>query len=88
MPVLFTTFAGLTASDLRSLYTSSFRDSLSSLDNDNSMFEFLRLLPIQLSSMQRMLALEQRFFLPDHNLNYTDKMSMAEGVEVSPVPRY
>ena len=29
-----------------------------------------------------MLALEQRFFLPDHNLTYTDKMSMAVGVEV------
>jgi len=29
-----------------------------------------------------MLALEQRFFLSDHNLNYTDKMSMAAGVEV------
>lgn len=29
-----------------------------------------------------MLALEQRFFLADHNLVYTDKMSMAAGVEV------
>jgi asparagine synthase (glutamine-hydrolysing) len=29
-----------------------------------------------------MLALEQRFFLSDHNLPYTDKMSMAVGVEV------
>ena len=29
-----------------------------------------------------MLALEQRFFLADHNLNYTDKMSMASSVEV------
>jgi asparagine synthase (glutamine-hydrolysing) len=29
-----------------------------------------------------MLNLEQRFFLPDHNLNYTDKMAMAAGVEV------
>src|SRR6476646_3367415 len=28
-----------------------------------------------------MLALEQRFFLADHNLMYTDKMSMAVGVE-------
>ena len=28
-----------------------------------------------------MLLLEQRYFLTDHNLNYTDKMSMAEGVE-------
>jgi asparagine synthase (glutamine-hydrolysing) len=29
-----------------------------------------------------MLAIEQRFFLGDHNLPYTDKMSMAVGVEV------
>lgn len=29
-----------------------------------------------------MLALEQRFFLADHNLIFTDKMSMAAGVEV------
>ena len=28
------------------------------------------------------LPLEQRFFLAEHNLNYTDKMSMAEGIEV------
>jgi asparagine synthase (glutamine-hydrolysing) len=32
--------------------------------------------------LDRMLFLEQRFFLADHNLAYTDKMSMASGVEV------
>lgn len=34
------------------------------------------------SSMNRMLELDLRYFLTDHNLNYTDKMSMAAGVEV------
>jgi len=29
-----------------------------------------------------MLFLEQKYFLGDHNLSYTDKMSMASGVEV------
>jgi asparagine synthase (glutamine-hydrolysing) len=29
-----------------------------------------------------MLYWEMKYFLPDHNLNYTDKMSMANGVEV------
>ncbi|MCX7166543.1 MAG: asparagine synthase (glutamine-hydrolyzing) [Rhodocyclales bacterium] len=43
---------------------------------------YLRTLPAGLPPMQRMLALEQRFFLADHNLLYTDKMSMAVGVEV------
>jgi len=33
-------------------------------------------------SFDKMLSLEQRFFLSDHNLLYTDKMSMSEGVEV------
>jgi asparagine synthase (glutamine-hydrolysing) len=44
--------------------------------------EYLATLPANLTPIQRMLALEQRFFLPDHNLLYTDKMSMAAGVEV------
>jgi asparagine synthase (glutamine-hydrolysing) len=33
-------------------------------------------------ALNRMLYLEGKHFLVDHNLNYTDKMSMAEGVEV------
>ncbi len=32
--------------------------------------------------VERMLDLEMHGFLPDHNLNYTDKASMAHGVEV------
>ena len=32
--------------------------------------------------LNRMLFLETRFFLADHNLNYTDKTGMAHGVEV------
>jgi asparagine synthase (glutamine-hydrolysing) len=44
--------------------------------------EYLMTLPPGLPPLNRMLALEQRFFLADHNLLYTDKMSMAVGVEV------
>lgn len=32
--------------------------------------------------LDRMLAVEACGFLPDHNLNYTDKMGMIEGVEI------
>jgi asparagine synthase (glutamine-hydrolysing) len=35
-----------------------------------------------LPQVERMLCIEREFFLVDHNLNYTDKMSMAEGIEV------
>jgi len=44
--------------------------------------DYLGELPPGLPPLQQMLALEQRFFLADHNLLYTDKMSMAVGVEV------
>jgi len=43
---------------------------------------FLADLPGEVGRLDRVLALEQRFFLADHNLTYTDKMSMAVGVEV------
>ena len=46
------------------------------------MLEFLSGMPSNITPIERMLALEQRFFLTDHNLTYTDKMSMAVGVEV------
>jgi len=39
-------------------------------------------LPAGVPPLNRMLYLECRHFLADHNLNYTDKMSMAAGVEV------
>lgn len=38
--------------------------------------------PTALPRLQKMLLLEQSHFLTDHNLNYTDKLSMAVGVEV------
>jgi len=42
----------------------------------------LHTLPQGLPALHRLLFLERKFFLADHNLNYTDKMSMAAGVEV------
>lgn len=39
-------------------------------------------MPADADALNRMLFLESKFFLADHNLNYTDKMSMATGVEV------
>lgn len=38
-------------------------------------------LPPGVSDLNKMLYLELKTYLPDHNLNYTDKMSMAVGVE-------
>lgn len=68
--------------DLLRLYTNEARLSLGGELAASPMLEFLAPLNDGHSSLEKMLALEQRFFLTDHNLLYTDKMSMAAGVEV------
>ena len=68
--------------DLMTLYTPEFRSALDLARSEDPMIEFLKDLPPETSQLERMLSLEQRFFLTDHNLTYTDKMSMAVGVEV------
>jgi asparagine synthase (glutamine-hydrolysing) len=68
--------------DLMSLYTPEFRAALGDGHAEDPMLAFLAELPPETNRLERMLALEQRFFLTDHNLTYTDKMSMAAGVEV------
>lgn len=75
-------FRWISKDDLTSLYTDSFREALGNSLAEEPMLEFLAGIPNDSSPLDRLLALEQRFFLADHNLLYTDKMSMAEGVEV------
>jgi asparagine synthase (glutamine-hydrolysing) len=67
---------------LLALYAPATRHAIGNQLAADPMLEFLQTLPSATPRMERMLALEQRFFLADHNLAYTDKMSMAVGVEV------
>lgn len=55
--------------------------SLKKEDVLNPLLETLTRLPEGVSRLNQMLYLEQKHFLADHNLNYTDKMTMAYGVE-------
>jgi asparagine synthase (glutamine-hydrolysing) len=68
--------------ELLALYTPETRQALGAELAATPMLDFLQPLPNSVAPLDRMLALEQRFFLADHNLIYTDKMSMAVGVEV------
>jgi asparagine synthase (glutamine-hydrolysing) len=68
--------------DLYALYTQDFRAHLNNEAAAQPLLDFLSSVPQNACLLDRMLAVEQRFFLPDHNLTYTDKMSMAVGVEV------
>jgi asparagine synthase (glutamine-hydrolysing) len=48
----------------------------------NPLLESIRQLNPGMSHLDKMLYLETKYFLADHNLNYTDKMAMAASVEV------
>jgi asparagine synthase (glutamine-hydrolysing) len=64
------------------LYTPSFADAVGDADVATPMLEALSAIPREGDRLNRLLQLDTQFFLADHNLNYTDKMAMAAGVEV------
>jgi asparagine synthase (glutamine-hydrolysing) len=66
----------------RSLYTPEFAEATASEETAAPLLESLARIPNERDPLNRMLYLETKHFLPDHNLNYTDKTGMAAGVEV------
>ncbi|TAM97758.1 MAG: asparagine synthase (glutamine-hydrolyzing) [Chitinophagaceae bacterium] len=64
------------------LFTKEFQQLIGNYDPADYLKELLITIPGEKNILNRMLYWEMRSFLPDHNLNYTDKLAMAEGVEV------
>ncbi len=60
----------------------AFRPSPESVHSVDPLIASLAELSAGTSRLNQMLHLDRSFFLADHNLNYTDKMAMACGVEV------
>jgi asparagine synthase (glutamine-hydrolysing) len=58
------------------------KQSTSQHNSTNYLLNLLNDIPDEHSWLNRMLYWEMRSFLVDHNLNYTDKMGMAHGVEI------
>lgn len=66
------TLISLLSADMKTLYLNRTADFLEkSLEKTEEQ-----------APLNRLLHLEWHGFLPDHNLNYTDKLGMAEGVEI------
>lgn len=65
----------------RSLYSNDLAEELNDTDTAEPLRRSLGRIPDEHDPLNRMLYLEARHFLADHNLNYTDKLSMAAGVE-------
>ena len=68
--------------DVLSLLSSDARATVQDTDFTEPMVTYLQQMNENTEDIDRILALEQRFFLAKHNLLYTDKMSMATSVEV------
>lgn len=67
---------------LAPLYSAELSHSLTNVPFSEPLIESLRNVPRGAHELNRMLYLDCRHFLADHNLNYFDKMGMATGVEV------
>jgi asparagine synthase (glutamine-hydrolysing) len=66
----------------RSLYSRELADELDEVDTAEPLRRSLHRIRGECDSLNRMLYLDAKHFLADHNLNYTDKMGMAAGVEI------
>jgi asparagine synthase (glutamine-hydrolysing) len=66
----------------RSLYSDDLTAAIGSSDVLAPLTERFERLAPDVPDLNQLLYLEQQFFLADHNLNYTDKASMAESIEV------
>lgn len=66
----------------RSLYSDDLAAQLADVETARPLLDSLQRTRRERDPLNRMLYLEAKHFLADHNLNYTDKTGMASGVEV------
>lgn len=66
---------------ISAMISTDFATSTESESVDAPLLAALERLPHTTAPLNRMLYLEGKFFVPDHNLNFFDKVSMACGVE-------
>ncbi len=64
------------------LFHSDIQNEIINYKPDEYLYNLLDCVQEEDDLLNKMLYLEQKTFLVDHNLNYTDKMGMAAGVEI------
>lgn len=74
-------FSWLQSDTANSLFSKEWQNRLRGFNPQQYLIDLNNDIPKEKDLLNRMLYWEMRSFLVDHNLNYTDKMSMAEGVE-------
>ncbi len=68
--------------NLSNLYSDAFKQEVDLEIAEQPILDFFNNARSDATALDKMLGFDQRFFTTDHNLIYTDKMSMAAGVEV------
>lgn len=66
----------------KNLFTNQIQSSLNGYNPADILKSALAEIPKEFRPLNHLLYWDMKYFLTDHNLNYTDKMSMAKGVEV------
>jgi asparagine synthase (glutamine-hydrolysing) len=79
---LVSQFGWLDKDKILNLFTTEIRILLNKYDPSLILIDSLSNIHKDENDLNKLLFLEMKYFLTDHNLNYTDKMSMAQGVEV------
>ena len=74
-------FSWLPTKSVKALFTNEWKRKLRNNDPYTYFYSLTEDLPSDINDLERMLYWELKTFLVDHNLNYTDKMAMATGVE-------
>lgn len=74
-------FSWISSSKNKLLFSTSYLESIGNYNPLDYLKALLSNIPGEKNPLNQMLYWEMKSFLVDHNLNYTDKMSMAVGVE-------
>lgn len=72
----------LDLTEAKALFTEKIQKELSNYCPSQDWIKALRAIEQEQNPLNQMLYWELHYFLTDHNLNYTDKMGMAAGVEI------
>ena len=79
---MYSLFTWLPFPKIQSLFSQKAMKVIGDYNPKTIFMDALKNIPNQKSNLNQMLYWEMKYFLTDHNLNYTDKLSMATGVEV------
>lgn len=79
---LANTYSWLDLPRIQKLFNSRHQGTIQSYNPVHILLESLKNIPKEKEILNQCLYWDIKYFLTDHNLNYTDKMSMSQGIEV------